>query len=171
MKKQIINFEKKFMEKTISKIFYYKTNESDGNINKVKIGNVNIWGLYSNDDNKNELLCALICRCVHTKTDLLNEVNKKSKLMFEVLFLSTYENIRFRNYGRKMVNYIELYCISNCYDIISVAVVPGHGQSFWKSNGFTIKHGAVNNNDKKTWLQQNMLVFDDTPLYSKSVLN
>ena len=75
-----------------------------------------------------------------------------------------------------MVKQIELYCISNGYDVMSVAAVPGHGESFWKSNGFEMRYEAptkTQNKDKKTghrrnaFLRQHMLAFDDTPLFAK----
>ena len=147
------------------KSFIYKYEDKDI---KVNIGETNIWGLYRVNDetfgNDEELLCGLIWRWVHGAR------RHKSRLMFEVLFLSTYENVRFNRYGQQMVSKIELYCIANGYDLISVAAVPGHGESFWKSNGFKEKHSAPLSKDRHkedAWLRQNMLVFDDTPLFAK----
>ena len=136
--------------------FIYKYHDDDI---KVDIGKTNIWALYNINDatsgNDEELLCALIWRWVHGERG----GRSNARLMFEVLFLSTYENARFNNYGQKMVKEIELYCIANNYDLMSVAAVPVHGEAFWKSNGFKER--------KDVWLRQNMLVFDDTPLFAK----
>ena len=56
--------------------------------------------------------------------------------MFEILFLSSLENVRHENYRAFMVNQIELHYRQNCFDLISVAAVPQQGIGFWKKNGF-----------------------------------
>eukprot|EP00483_Globobulimina_turgida_P013524 UN13549 len=153
------------------KIFIYKSLVYDTDV-EINIGDTNIWALYDDMNGKEEeLLCALIWRYVHGKTTNVNS----TRLMFETLFLSTYEHVRFNHYGKQMVKEIELYCIANGYDLMSVAAVPGHGEKFWASNGFQLEHCAAENDDKKDksgrneWLRNNMLVFDDTPLYAKYV--
>merc|ERR1712228_444750 len=148
--------------------FVYKHNDKEIEVN---IGDTNVWCLYDRD---NELLCSLIWRYVH-----IDGLWKHETLLFEVLFLSTVENIRFHDYGQKMVKQIELYCISNQYDMMAVAAVPIHGESFWKSNGFELRHNAPANNTEKVknesgeyeLLKHHMLVFDDTSLYAKHVLS
>ena len=99
----------------------------------------------NSDNDDKELLCGLIWRYVNGQTQSVNE----TKLMFEVLFLSTYEHVRYNHYGQKMVKEIELYCIANNYDLISVAAVPGHGESFWASNGFEERHSVSNRKKHK----------------------
>ena len=73
-----------------------------------------------------------------------------------------------------MAKQIEHYCLSNGYDLMAVAAVPHHGESFWKSNGYKMQVEAAGNESnermisaKAAWLRSNMLVFDDTPLYAK----
>ena len=111
--------------------FTYKIDDKEIAVN---IGETKIWALYSSADD--ELLCALIWRFVHGETVVVN----KTRLMFEVLFLSTSEHVRFNHYGQEMVRHIELYCRANTYDLIAVAAVPVHGVAFWASNGFTEEH-------------------------------
>eukprot|EP01084_Bolivina_argentea_P130201 229861_1 len=138
-------------------IFVYKNNNEKIQIN---IGKTNVWALYLNDKQLMELCCGLIWR----------SVRRRNKLLFEILFLSTSENIRFQYYGHEMAKRIECYCRENCYDLIAVAAVKGHGESFWSSNGFEMKHKQTNEMDLKgvkSWLQNNMLVFTDTPLFAK----
>eukprot|EP01084_Bolivina_argentea_P009171 17149_1 len=158
------------------KEFSYKHDKKDIVVN---IGDTNIWCLYGIDDeniHNEQLLCALIWRYVHGEST--NQTS--THLMFEVLFLSVYENVRFNHYGQQMVKQIELYCIANDYDLMTVAAVPGHGENFWKFNGFEMKHYAVKSNEKNEersgyssndiyneWMKLNMLVFDDTPLFAK----
>merc|ERR1712136_526626 len=118
--------------------FMYKCG---GNEITVNIGETRIWALYSDEtEDEDELLCVLIWRYVHGET----VKSHKTRLMFEVLFLSTYEHVRFSHYGREMVRYIEMYCRMNTYDLMAVAAVPVHGVAFWKSNGFSMWHSAPN---------------------------
>eukprot|EP01084_Bolivina_argentea_P253295 425415_1 len=159
----------------------------------IDIGNdVYVWGLYNN---MNEILCGLIWRKVNgvytTQTWTFSSNTEKMNLlphnfsMFEVLFLSTFENVRYEHYGEEMVKRIELYARQNCFDIISVAAVPGHGVGFWTRNGFEQIYDEKkclcverkNTRDKRWgltisqqfdgWILKNMLVFDDTPLFAK----
>eukprot|EP01084_Bolivina_argentea_P181310 313146_1 len=161
----------------------------------IDIGNnINLWALYSNT---NELLCALIWRSVdgvYTTKSWKWSSSEGSEItilphnfvMFETLFLSTFENVRYEHYGYEMVKRIELYARSNCIDILSVAAVPGHGVKFWSKNGFEEIYDnkkCLNKslkrygNDDKTdnvvakqfdaWILNNMLVFEDTPLFVK----
>merc|ERR1712083_1145075 len=140
----------------------------------VDVGETKIWALYSRDKgNEGELLCALIWRWINGETVKVN----RTRLMFEILFLATSENNRFNHYGQQMVRYIEVYCRANNYDLMAVAAVPVHGVAFWTANGFEMKHAAPSmveaDDDKKEekkrdiFLANNMLVFDDTPLFAK----
>ena len=148
--------------------FVYKHNDKEIEVN---IGDTNVWCLYTSNA-ENELLCSLIWRYVHVDSP------QNETLLFEVLFLSTFENVRFQHYGQKMVRQIELYCIQNQYDMMAVAAVPIHGESFWKSNGFELRHNAPTYNapvvkkgdGEYEMLRHHMLVFDDTPLFAKHVL-
>ena len=155
-----------------------------GKTHTVKLGDVRLWALYG-DYNQNELLCALLWRTVMNK-----DYNWRAILMFEVLFLSTSEHVRYQHYGQEMVKRIMAFCRSNCYDIVSVAAVPRHGVAFWKKNGFGMKYDPTgkykdddNENkgdihyfewkyrDKKImftdFMKDNMLIFGDTPLFAK----
>eukprot|EP01083_Nonionella_stella_P283375 964467_1 len=132
---------------------------------KVYVGDTSVWTLYS-VDGEEELLCALVWRYVHAKTNRYVHA-EVTKLMFEVLFVSTYEHVRFNHYGQEMVKHMELYCIANGYDLMSVAAVPGHGEAFWQSNGFKDSANTATNH----FLRNNMLVFDDTPLYAKHLID
>ena len=111
--------------------------------------------------------------------------------MFEILFLSSLENVRHENYGAFMANQIKLYCRQNCFDLIAVAAVPQQGIGFWKKNGFekytqshldeekiekftnqfeskvkdrTFVQCTFGRDEIKYYLLHNMLVFKDTPL-------
>merc|ERR1712154_63408 len=112
--------------------FVYK---NDGKEIEVNIGETKLWGLY-NMDNGEELICGLLWRFVHAQKTVAN----KTKLMFEILFLSTFENVRFCRFGQEMAKRIELYSVVNGYDLMAVAAVPGHGEKFWESNGFELKY-------------------------------
>ena len=156
------------------------------NDNTVKLDNVRLWALYG-DYNQNDLLCALLWRTVMSPDDKWPSI-----IMFEVLFLSTSEHVRYQHYGQEMVKRIMAFCRSNCYDIVSVAAVPRHGISFWSNNGFEMKYDPTNrykddgkvkkkgnsdryiawengNNMKKfiQFMKDNMLKFQDTPLFAK----
>ena len=174
-KKKIFNlFARNFNESMaplISACIYNQTSfvyKHDGKEIEVNIGDANVWCLY---DANEQLLCSLIWRFVHI------DGPQRETLLFEVLFLSTFENVRFNHYGQRMVKHIELYCIQNQYDIMAVAAVPVHGEAFWKSNGFELRHNAPTSDkekmkDKKMafeMLRHHMLVFDDTPLFAKRV--
>ena len=168
----------------------YDDGSSSNGKHTVKLGDVRIWALY-NDYNQNELLCALIWRTV-----MNDDAELYSLLMFEVLFLSTSEHVRYQHYGQEMVKRIIAFCRSNCYDIITVAAVPRHGVAFWKNNGFEMKYdptGKYKDDDKKKtkkkkqdngyrysewehghretgfigFMRDNMLKFQDTPLFAK----
>ena len=108
----------------------------------MNLGRVNLWALYG-DMNETELLCTLLWRSVGDRVKRGDSNNwSKDVMMFEVLFLSTSEHIRYQHYGQEMVKRINSFARSNCYDIISVAAVPNHGAAFWKSNGFTEYFGV-----------------------------
>merc|ERR1719242_26040 len=151
--------------------------EHNGREIEINIGDTDVWCLY---DVNEQLLCSLIWRFVHI------DGPQRETLLFEILFLSTFENVRFNHYGQKMVRQIELYCIQNQYDLMAVAAVPVHGEAFWKSNGFELRHNSptkeaetegnkhhpgrlVYGNEvimNGEMLKHHMLVFDDTPLFA-----
>lgn len=68
-----------------------------------------------------------------------------------------------------MVKHIELNAKGNCYDAISVAAVPEHGQGFWKSNGFKEVTANAGKGSLESFVRDHMLVFEDTLLFFKTV--
>eukprot|EP01084_Bolivina_argentea_P262436 443784_1 len=175
------------MNDLIDACFGINKQQFEENMN-IKLGNnICVWCLYQNYDLNQNLLCGLVWRKVGV-------VSSKLK-MFEIIFLSTFENVRFQKYGQLMHKKIEIFCRQNCIDIMAVAAVPKHGISFWKSNGFkeyVMSDGNIVESEKKKekkgwdwyrrnnckidektiaqYLKSNMLVFCDTPLYAKLVL-
>eukprot|EP01084_Bolivina_argentea_P032079 59346_1 len=162
------NFNEKIeglIKACIYKQKYWKYDDGGKDV-KVNIRQVKLWGLYSLDNNK--LLCALIWRYIHYKHPRYRQTGT---LMFEILFLTTIGFDMF--YVQRMMREIELYCIQNNYDVISVARLSGKNEEFWKSNGFRKEYDIVKKKDCHFGLglslRHNMLVFNDTDLYAKKI--